>query len=95
MIRPSEPMEEARFFPNDSQYDWYKLMVTRPISSVKCWDLKFLQSKRLRNFYELLKHYKLVKFVSFSLSYLPRLVRMLYANLRVMFRKLFAFVMNT
>ena len=36
----------------------------------------------------------MVKFVSFSYIYYPRLVRMLYANLSVMLGKLSTFVMN-
>ena len=53
-----------------------------------------LQTRALRNLYEVLEHYKLTKFVSYNEKCYPRLVRMFYANLGVIFGKLSCYVMN-
>ena len=90
----SAPNKKASFFFSDECYNRYLATVLRLVTPFKCWNLQVLKSEPLRNLYEILEHYKLVKFVCFNASYYPRLVRMFYANLRVLLGKLFRYVMN-
>ena len=53
-----------------------------------------LQTRALRNLYEVLEYYKLSKFMSYNEKCYPRLVRTFHANLGVMPKKLLCYVIN-
>ena len=84
------PIEEAKFFTIDAQYDRYRATTIKLVTPLKCQDIQFLQTRALSNLYQLLEQYKLVKFVSYNANCYPRLIRMLYTNLGVMPGKLYA-----
>ena len=92
--RTSAPTEEAKFFFTDDCYNKYLATVLKLVTPLKCWDLQVLQSEPLTNLFEILEHFKLVKFVCFSDNCYPRLVRMFYANLGVVPGTLSGYVMN-
>ena len=92
--RSIAPNEEAKFFLSNECYNKYLATVLKLVTPLKCWDLQVLQFKPLRSLYEILAHYKLVKFVCFDASCYPRLVKLFYANLGVSLGKLSCYVMN-
>ena len=88
------PIVEAHFFHTNEEYNRYCSIAVKSITPLKSWDFQLLQTRALRNLYEVLEDYKLTKFVSYNEKCYPKLVRMFYANLGVMLGKLSCYVMN-
>ena len=94
LARTSAPTKETKYFRTDEEYNKYRSTVMKLLSSLKCQDLQFLQSRPLRSLHETLEHYKLVKFVCYNESCHPRLVKMFFSNLGVFPGKLSCYVLN-
>ena len=54
--KPKAQPEEVKFFPSDKAYERYCATMLKIVAPLKCWVFQFLQSRPLRNLYEILDH---------------------------------------
>ena len=94
VIRSNAKCEEAKFVTFNEMYDKYLLFVNKLVFPLKHCELSFLENRHLRFLYSLLKHCKLIKFITYSSNCYRKLLKMFYANSKVGNRKVSNYVMN-